>query len=84
MYSVNRPLGDLHVHGTIILKMNFTIFANNAHTEFHKNVANGLVADTRSQTDGREIRICRSSCLIRPEPTQTGFCPSVPVAPSHN
>jgi ferredoxin-thioredoxin reductase catalytic subunit len=60
------------------------MFVNNARTEFHKHVANGLVADTRSQPDGRDLCICRSSCLIRTERTQTGFCPSVPVTPSHN
>jgi len=44
-------------------------------------VANDLVADTRSQPDGRDLRISRSSCLIRTERTQTGFFPSVPVWP---
>jgi len=51
---------------------------------FTKKVLNGLVADTKSQPDGCDPRICRSSRLIRPERKQTEFCPSVPVAPSQN
>ena len=84
MCSVNKPLGNLHVHGTIILKKNFHTFVNNAHNEFHKNVANGLVADTKSPPNGCDLRICLSSCLIRSEPKQTELCPSVPLAPSEN
>jgi len=83
MYSVKQPLGVLHLHWTIILKTNLHTFLNNAHNKFYKNVANSLVADTRSQPDGSDLRICRSSCLIRSDPTQNiilslGPCGSIP------
>ena len=38
----------------------------NAYTEFHKYPTNGLVADTRSQTNGRGLHI-RRPVLVRKE-----------------
>ena len=84
MYSVNQPLRDLHEHGMIILRTNLHTFYKQCYNEFHKNVANGLVADTKSPPDGCDLRICLSSCLIRSEPKQTEIRPSVPLAPTHN
>ena len=41
------------VHSFMKLLLILQLFVNNSCTKFHENPTNGLVTDTRSQTDGQ-------------------------------
>lgn len=47
-----------------------TLFLKKSHTEFHENPSNGLIGDTKSQTDVAGLRLKRSVILRRKTPNK--------------